>query len=232
MITLNKQKAPAHNILAIETSTQVCSVALKANTSELVKTETGKGIHSEKTFIIIDELLAEADIKLVDVQAVVLSGGPGSYTGLRIASSAAKGLLFGREAVLYSGETLASIAAGVQRKQKTKRIHAVLDARRTHLYHQLFELNDDGILTHMSRSSVLTLSEIESRLAKGDVVAGTGIQRLNKDLLSEHQIRTYRDDEALSAVNLLYMMKTDYFSSFVSIEDVACYEPKYQTEES
>ncbi|MCH8556488.1 MAG: tRNA (adenosine(37)-N6)-threonylcarbamoyltransferase complex dimerization subunit type 1 TsaB [Balneolia bacterium] len=232
MISSNTQKPSADIILAIETSTPVCSVALKAGDSELVKTETGTGIHSEKTFIFIDELLAEAGLKPADVQVVVLSGGPGSYTGLRIASSAAKGLLFGRESALYSCQTLASIAAGVHRNQKAKRIHAVLNARRTHLYHQMFQVSDDGILTHSSPSSVLALSEIESVLEKGDVVAGTGIQRLSRDLLLEKQVRTYRDDEALSASNLLYMMKTDDFLPYLREEDVASYEPVYQPPEA
>lgn len=217
-------------ILAIETSTPVCSVALQAGGRQLVRSETGMGIHSEKTFQFIEELLREANVLPRDLDAVVLSGGPGSYTGLRIASSAAKGLLFGRKTELFSCETLASIAAGVEIQKSEQRVHTVLNARRTHLYHQLFVFNADGSLTNKVEAGIRPLSEIEAMLEKDDVLAGTGIQRLENGMLEASGIKTLRDADAISAQNMFYMLQNDIFRNYCKSEDTALYEPSYQPE--
>ncbi len=101
-------------VLAIETATPACSVALRlADGTIHERTAEGKGVHSELTFVFINELLALEKMEVADLGAVVVSAGPGSYTGLRVASSAVKGLLFQTDVPLYACNTLAGIAMGV-----------------------------------------------------------------------------------------------------------------------
>ncbi len=100
-------------VLSVETATPVCSVALRLpdGTVHELRAE-GKGVHSEQTFVFIDRLLAREKLAVNDLGAVIVSAGPGSYTGLRVASSAVKGLLFQTDVPLYACRTLGAIALG------------------------------------------------------------------------------------------------------------------------
>jgi tRNA threonylcarbamoyladenosine biosynthesis protein TsaB len=124
-------------ILAIETSTPVCSVALQNSAGRILeKRIEGRGVHSDHTFLFAEELMERADTSISGLEAVLFSNGPGSYTGLRIGAAAIKGLLFGREIPLFTFPTLLAFAAGAMGRQSSGTIHAVIDARRNHLYYQ------------------------------------------------------------------------------------------------
>lgn len=108
MITFGKP------ILAIETATPVCSVALYLPDGTIHEERSeGQGVHSELTFVFIDRLLKEAGLTVAELGGVLVSRGPGSYTGLRVGSSAVKGLLFQTDIPLYAYNTLGGIATGV-----------------------------------------------------------------------------------------------------------------------
>src|SRR6056297_488404 len=89
-------------ILSIETSTPVCSVALKATERGVWEKRTeGRGVHSERLFTFTGELLERSGAGISDLDAILFSGGPGSYTGLRIGASAIKGFLWERCSTVY-----------------------------------------------------------------------------------------------------------------------------------
>ncbi len=215
------QDLSGKTILALETAAPVCSVALHHNGKTEALSAIGTGIHSEKTFLFISELLEKHNLKVRDLDAVVISSGPGSYTGLRIASSAVKGLLFGTDIRLIQAETLAGIAVGALKQ--SGRVHAVLNARRTHLYHQLFERKDGGRLEALSEARVLDISDIKKKIKTGDTIAGTGIQRLG---LSE-EYRQIHTDEAMDARNLIKLLPAES-GNFWRQADPESFEPAYQ----
>jgi tRNA threonylcarbamoyl adenosine modification protein YeaZ len=127
-------------ILAIETSTPVCSVALSSTGRRAwEKRIEGRGVHSERLFTFTDELLKRAGVEMSELDAILFSRGPGSYTGLRIGASAIKGFLYGRDVPLYTFPTLFSFAAGLELTSKPCEIFSVIDARRSHLYIQKFK---------------------------------------------------------------------------------------------
>ena len=100
-------------ILCIETSTAVCSVALVNNGNVIALRESLDGQnHAEKITIFIDEVMKEANLSYKDLDAVATSMGPGSYTGLRIGVSTAKGLCYAMEKPLIAIDTLAAMAYG------------------------------------------------------------------------------------------------------------------------
>src|SRR5699024_2547399 len=89
-------------LLALETATNVCSVAFCNEEGDVFEKRIDKrGSHSEQVFLFIEELMNEHDFKIEDLEAVLVSEGPGSYTGLRIGASAVKGLLFQSGVTLY-----------------------------------------------------------------------------------------------------------------------------------
>lgn len=107
-------------ILCLETSTAVCSVALVENGNVIALRESLDGQnHAEKITIFIDEVMKEAGLAYKDLDAVATSMGPGSYTGLRIGVSTAKGLCYAMEKPLIAIDTLAAMAHGFISQQPT-----------------------------------------------------------------------------------------------------------------
>ncbi|MEQ8523276.1 tRNA (adenosine(37)-N6)-threonylcarbamoyltransferase complex dimerization subunit type 1 TsaB [Gracilimonas sp.] len=171
-------------ILAFETATNICSVSFQDEEGNVFEKRTErKGSHSELLFLFVRDLMNEQNFKISDLDAVLVSTGPGSYTGLRIAASAVKGMLFGSDIDIYAGNTLAGFAQSAGEGT----VHAVINARRKHLYHQKFEVT--GELTAASGSEILELTEIEPMLNPGEKIIGTGIDRLNKDKLEGLEVQ-------------------------------------------
>lgn len=211
-------------ILAIETSTPVCSVALQTGARRTwEKRIEGRGVHSERLFTFAKELLERASCRVEDLDAVLFSGGPGSYTGLRIGASAIKGLLFGRTVPFYSCPTLLSFAAGLPLGEVPKQILTVIDARRTHLYVQKLMWNG-AELTVDGPPAVEELSTIREMVTPQTIVVGTGWERLN--LENRDTIKCY-GTEAISAKNLVTMWNEPKFREHFKKEDPQSYDPDY-----
>lgn len=125
-------------ILNIETATKNCSVALaKEGKTILCKEIAEEGYsHAERLHVFIEEIIKEAGISLKDLSAIAVSQGPGSYTGLRIGVSAAKGLCFALDIPLIAVDTLQALAAQVT--VSSGLIIPMIDARRMEVYSAIF----------------------------------------------------------------------------------------------
>ena len=133
-------------ILHIETSTSVCSVAVSEDSHVIYHAEehTGeKGSAAEKLGTMVDEALSFTDNHAIPFDAVAVSCGPGSYTGLRIGTSMAKGICFGRDLKLLSVPTLELLCVPVLLSEKAKEENALLcpmlDARRMEVYAGIYD---------------------------------------------------------------------------------------------
>ncbi|OMQ11137.1 tRNA (adenosine(37)-N6)-threonylcarbamoyltransferase complex dimerization subunit type 1 TsaB [[Flexibacter] sp. ATCC 35103] len=125
-------------ILNIETATKNCSVSIAKNGETIVCKEIAEEgySHAEKLHVFIEEAIAEAGLNVQDLNAVAVSQGPGSYTGLRIGVSAAKGLCFALNIPLIAIDTLHTLAS--QAKVSEGKIIPMLDARRMEVYSEVF----------------------------------------------------------------------------------------------
>jgi tRNA threonylcarbamoyladenosine biosynthesis protein TsaB len=125
-------------ILNIETATKNCSVALaKEGKTILYKEIAEEGYsHAERLHVFIEEILREAGVSTKDLVAIAVSQGPGSYTGLRIGVSAAKGLSYALEIPLIATDTLQTLASQVSVSDGL--IIPMLDARRMEVYSAIF----------------------------------------------------------------------------------------------
>jgi len=125
-------------ILNIETATKNCSVAIAKNGEIILCKEIAEEgySHAEKLHVFIEEAIAEAGISVQDLTAIAVSQGPGSYTGLRIGVSAAKGLCFALNIPLIAVDTLQTLAS--QAKISKGKIIPMLDARRMEVYSEIF----------------------------------------------------------------------------------------------
>ncbi len=212
--------------IALETSTDICSIAFQDEDGEIYeKRMQRKGSHSEYVFLYIRELMKEHDFGISDLEAVLVSNGPGSYTGLRIAASAAKGLLFGTQVNVFAGNTLAGFAYGVatsneppapshqhpasSNKHRATTIHAIINARRKHLYHQRFIFDES--LKAESSPKIIELTEVEKQLHPGDFLVGTGMERLSED--SREGIEEFGLD-FISAIPLIELFNAERGKDF------------------
>ncbi|WKL47359.1 tRNA (adenosine(37)-N6)-threonylcarbamoyltransferase complex dimerization subunit type 1 TsaB [Flavobacterium pectinovorum] len=128
-------------ILNIETATKNCSVSIAKNGETILCKEIAEEgySHAEKLHVFIEEIIAEAKISVQDLAAIAVSQGPGSYTGLRIGVSAAKGLCFALNIPLIAVDTLQTLAS--QAKVSEGKIIPMLDARRMEVYSEIFNAN-------------------------------------------------------------------------------------------
>jgi tRNA threonylcarbamoyladenosine biosynthesis protein TsaB len=132
-------------ILNIETATKNCSVSLAKNGKTIICKEIAEQgySHAEKLHVFIAEIIKEAGVLMSDLKAIAVSQGPGSYTGLRIGVSAAKGLCYALEIPLIAIDTLTSLANQV--KQHDGLIVPMIDARRMEVYSAIFNSNKEMI---------------------------------------------------------------------------------------
>lgn len=126
-------------ILCIETATKNCSVAVAVDgeVAALQEESSDRYVHAEKLHPFISTVLDKAKLQTAELDAVCVSNGPGSYTGLRIGVSAAKGLCYGLNIPLISLDTTAVIGEAVGKEMEI--IISVIDARRDEVYAQVFD---------------------------------------------------------------------------------------------
>jgi tRNA threonylcarbamoyladenosine biosynthesis protein TsaB len=209
-------------ILNIETATTNCSVSLsKEGKTIVLKEDYDKNYsHAERLHVYIDEVLKEAGISANDLSAIAVSKGPGSYTGLRIGVSAAKGLCFALDKPLISISTLEALAHQVTCQEGV--IVAMLDARRMEVYSAVFDSNHNKI--RETEAQILNEQSFNSYLEKGKVYfIGNGVEK-TKALLN-HPNAVFIEGKLPSANEMSLLANKKFKIS--AFEDVAYFEPYY-----
>ena len=208
-------------ILNLETSTTNCSVALSLNGELLFLKEDNSTqySHAERLHIYIDAVLKEAQIERSQIDAVAVSKGPGSYTGLRIGVSAAKGLCFGLDIPLIALPTLDVLA---HKKQiEAGCIVATLDARRMEVYSAVFDTNHQCI--DSTTAKILNAESYADLLEKHAVFfVGNGAAK-TQDLIDHPN--AHFDDQLPSSKEMCALSYQKYKAR--NFEDLAYFEPFY-----
>ena len=209
-------------ILSIETTTTNCSVALsKDGETLLLKEDYGENYsHAERLHVYINELLNEAKVKREDLYAIAVSKGPGSYTGLRIGVSAAKGLCYALDIPLISISTLEALSHQV--KTDNGIIIPMLDARRLEVYSAIF--SSEHTLLREIQAEVLEASSYNDFLENNAVYfVGNGVEKTRT--LITHKNANFIEGKLPSANEMSFLAYNKYQKS--DTEDVAYFEPYY-----
>ncbi len=208
-------------ILAIETATKNCSVALaKDGVTILCKEIAEEGYsHAERLHVFIEQLLAELELSYKDLSAIAVSQGPGSYTGLRIGVSAAKGLCYALDIPLIAIDTLASLASQVNVEEGF--IVPMIDARRMEVYSAIFNAKHEKV--RAIRAEILT-SESFSETNSTIYFIGDCAEK-SKTVLNQNN-HVYLDGIIYPSAKDMSVMGYQKYkrSDFV---DVAYFEPYY-----
>ena len=209
-------------ILNIETSTTNCSVALSKNgiVIGLKEDNSMEYSHAERLHVYIDEVLKTAKVTIDQLEAIAISKGPGSYTGLRIGVSAAKGLCYALSLPLISVPTLEALAHQVEVPKGP--IIAMLDARRMEVYSAIYDSDCNEIRS--TEAEVLTSESFQELLESAPVYfVGNGVAK-TKDLIT-HKNAQFIEDKLPSAQQMCALSYDKFKSN--AFEDVAYFEPFY-----
>ncbi len=209
------------SILCIETATTNCSVALGVDgTLKALKEENDLNYsHSERLHIFVKEILQENNITLANLDAIAISKGPGSYTGLRIGVSTAKGLCFSLDLPLISVPTLSSLAFKVH---DPGNIVTMLDARRMEVYSAVFDKYKKQV--EETRAVILDNNSYVQLLDKGRVnFIGSGVEKFRE--ICDHPNAVFIEDELPSAGEMVALASLKFKNR--EFEDVAYFEPYY-----
>jgi tRNA threonylcarbamoyladenosine biosynthesis protein TsaB len=195
-------------ILCLETATKTCSVALCDRTGIISVMESHENkSHATQLTLFIEELLKNANTRPADLEAVAVSKGPGSYTGLRIGVSVAKGIAYGVSLPLIGIDTTRSMFNGIINKAEecygtdnTSLYCPMIDAKRMEVYYSIFD-------------------------AEGKVIKGIAAEIINDKSFHEIPESVFDNDFMVSAA---FMFKT-VFEEFDAghFENVAYFEPFY-----
>ncbi|WP_417885185.1 tRNA (adenosine(37)-N6)-threonylcarbamoyltransferase complex dimerization subunit type 1 TsaB [Zunongwangia sp.] len=211
-------------ILCLETATTNCSVALAFDGKLIaVKEDNSKGYsHAEKLHLFIQDILKENQLKVEDLDAIAVSKGPGSYTGLRIGVSAAKGLCFAADIPLISIPTLTALAKQIQPEQGDL-IISMLDARRMEVYAAIFDANWKQL--DKTKAVVLTENSFKEYLDNYNKVTfiGNGVAKFSE--ICDASNTEFIIETLPSSKEMIALAEAKYKIS--DIEDVAYFEPYY-----
>jgi tRNA threonylcarbamoyladenosine biosynthesis protein TsaB len=215
-------------ILHIETATQVCSVALSSGNELLqLKESSEKNSHSTTVTVFIDEVMKSAGISFPELDAIAVSMGPGSYTGLRIGVSTAKGICYAVDKPLIAIGTLHSMAAGAKKGMEPATTPTLLcpmiDARRMEVYTALY--STDLKVSREIRAEIIDENSFRDELAQYQIwFFGDGAAKC-KPILGSHPNARFIDDFQPSAAHMVNIAEEKFHRS--EFEDVVYFEPYY-----
>jgi tRNA threonylcarbamoyladenosine biosynthesis protein TsaB len=218
-------------ILCIETATRVCSAALCDDQKVISVLEAEQGTsHASQLTVLIQKLLKEAAVTARQLDAVSVSKGPGSYTGLRIGVSVAKGIAYGAGIPLIGINTLTAMCSGYLTKNplpadSSTLLCPMIDARRMEVYNAVF--NTSGMMVRETSADIIDENSLSEQLSAGKVIFfGDGAEKCISQIKNANAffVRGF----SLSA-SFLHIPSVRAFKE-KRFEDIAYFEPYYLKE--
>jgi tRNA threonylcarbamoyladenosine biosynthesis protein TsaB len=161
------------NILIIDTATEACSVALEVNELVFNRFEICPQQHSQRILPMIEEVLKEATVTLQDLDYLAFGRGPGSFTGVRIATGVLQGLALGTGHKVVGISTLAAMAQQAYTQNHNKHVTAAIDARMSEVYFGQYQLQQN-VMTLMGEEQVLPPEQAAEILSHNSEMASVG----------------------------------------------------------
>jgi tRNA threonylcarbamoyladenosine biosynthesis protein TsaB len=161
------------NLLAIETATEACSVALVHGEAVIARSELAPRRHAERVLPMADELLAEAGIGKYALDVIAVGRGPGAFTGVRLAVSLAQGMAMALDLPVVTVSSLAALALEAPEDDDAA-ILAVIDARMGEIYAASYQRDGNGGLLSLDEERVCTADSLVLPQAAAWRVVGTG----------------------------------------------------------
>ena len=181
------------NLLAIETATETCSVALTVNGEVLERYQHAPRQHAELLLPWVEQIMAEAGISFAALDAVAFSRGPGSFTSLRIGIGVVQGLAWASDLPVIPVSSLAATAQTAV-KEGVRSALVALDARMNEVFTGSFEADSNGLMMPVAAEKVCPPENVQAPVRPDTYGIGIGFERYNAlDALAEHLIEIRPD---------------------------------------
>jgi tRNA threonylcarbamoyladenosine biosynthesis protein TsaB len=216
-------------ILCIETATEVCSVALFRDGQPAgIRESSARNVHSAMLTTFIDELFRDSGLMMNELDAVAVSMGPGSYTGLRIGVATAKGLCYAVDKPLISVSTLQAMARGLNDNLQVTSdggalVCPMIDARRMEVYSALYDMKE--IEVREVRAEIIDENSFAEFLAMQPVLFGGDGADKCKSMLGDHPNARFVDGFRSSARFMAALAEKKFSAG--QFENLAYFEPFY-----
>lgn len=200
-------------ILAIDTATENCSVALLVGEQLYTHSEVVPRDHTKKILPMVDDLLKQAGLALTDLDALAYGRGPGSFTGVRIGIGIAQGLSFGAELPMIGISTLEAMAQGSYRATGAEHVACAIDARMSEVYWARYQRQINGSWSPVDQECVMPPSELVATIAQDEhswISAGTGWAAYQDELAGLSLNVTAGQIELPEAQDIVVLAKTEY----------------------
>ncbi len=213
-------------ILHLETATEVCSICISNGENILALVENQEGyIHSAQITLMIESAMKEANINFSNLDAVSLSQGPGSYTSLRVGTSAAKAICYAWDIPLIAVDTLGSLALAAAKKEGLKAPAysiPLIDARRMEVYTAVF--GPDNAVVEKTHAKIIESDSFHSLLTADNklLFCGSGLEKC-KSIFDHPQM--IHSSTICTAINLVAPALQSYLNN--DFADVAYFSPYY-----
>lgn len=218
------------NLLFIETAAKTCSVGLLYNDQFYHQyLESDQYVHAEKLHVFIEKVISDANCTFNEIQAIVLDKGPGSYTGLRIGTSAVKGLAYALEKPVISLTSLEIIANGAKKFTDYNSIRyliPVLDARRMEVFMQVYDCKKEKFISEIE-AKVVEVNSFENFADNIILFSGNAAFKLKEFLPQDDRI-LFDLENRLQAENMIDLAIAKFNNK--DFENIAYFEPFYLKE--
>jgi len=212
-------------ILALDTATEACSVALMVGDKIYFRSEVAPRDHTKKILPMIDEVLKEAGLTLNDLDALAFGRGPGSFTGVRIGIGIAQGLAFGADLPMIGISTLAAMAQGAYRQHGSTHVASAIDARMSEVYWGRFERQEDGSWQEKDSESVIPPAVLAEQTLADDknwTKVGTGWEAYADELAAMPLTLSGSDVLYPDAQDIVYLAQFEWAKgNTTAVEDAS-----------
>ncbi|PCH98144.1 MAG: tRNA (adenosine(37)-N6)-threonylcarbamoyltransferase complex dimerization subunit type 1 TsaB [Bacteroidetes bacterium] len=214
-------------LISLETATRVCSVALARDGKVIAVRESSEDqSHSSQITVFIEEVLAKAGVGMHELEGIAVSEGPGSYTGLRIGVSTAKGLCYALNIPLIAISTLRAMALGASTehdKSENTLFCPVIDARRMEVYYGLYNGNNDEV--GEVKAEVVEEAFLKNHFQENRIVFfGDAIEKC-QEILKDNPKAQFLQNHLPTASNMAILAERKFNAK--QFEDMAYFEPFY-----
>lgn len=212
-------------ILALDTCTEACSVALIANGQTYSAFEEVPREHSQRLLPLVDTMLAQAGLSLKDIELIAYGRGPGSFTGIRICTSMTQGLALGADKPVIGISTLAAMAQNAISKG-ARQVVVAIDARMGEVYWAQY-VDKDGLATLVGQELVSPPEAVSLSLDENQpiIACGTGFEAYPELLALAGGLQLDADSRLPAAINMLPLAQDGLSKGLqTSVDDL---EPVY-----
>ena len=171
-------------LLAIETATESCSAALLKDDEIICLSEIAPRRHNELILSMCDQVLAQAELKLSQLDAIAFGRGPGAFTGVRLAASVTQGIALGQDLPVVPVSSLTALAQGAYEEQQAQEVFSCIDARMQEVYYGYYKLGSQNIMQLVGEEHVIAPNLIDVKVSKDCYGVGSG-WRIYAEILLE-----------------------------------------------